>query len=60
MADGDLDLEGGFAGGRGDGDGAVVAFDDDALGDVQAEAGAFADVLGGIESLEGPGGDFRV
>src|SRR3954466_5539398 len=38
-----------------DGDLAVVALDHDAPGDVKAEAGALADILGRVEGLEGAG-----
>ena len=38
-------------------DGALVALDDDAAGDVEAEAGALADVLGRVERVERAGGD---
>ena len=49
----------GLAGPRIDDDGAAMAFDDDAPCDVQAEAGALADVLGGEEGLEGARGHLR-
>ena len=47
-------LEAGVAGFGEDADVALVVFDDHAVGDVQAEARALADVLGRVEGLEDP------
>ena len=51
--DGDSDPQDGLARPGVDGDRAPVALDHDAPGDVEAEAGALAHVLGGVEGLEG-------
>ena len=50
--DGDANPQHGFTRSGVDGDRATVAVDDDATCNVEAEAGALADALGGVEGLE--------
>src|SRR5208337_4522002 len=57
--DGDADSQYRFSWPGVDGDRAAVALHDDAPCDVEAQAGAFADVLGRVKGLEGAGRHLR-